>query len=471
MQRRPLVGGGGERPTAEAPAGAPFQRGRNPPPPPVFPAPALPPKSPTQRKPSDDLSSRPPLPLHHGATGAARDGWLGRLWRYRGGSRARLLLFGAFVMAALNVVFVLRLGTLDPVLRLLGWQGGSDAEAEASTTPSEDDTPQQAAARADAQLEHGAPSDAFCTGARLRGWDAPPAPAVCAHGTYDGVEEAAKAQPNTLAAYRQALAAGVTCVEVDAARTLDGELLVLHARDLGRYLPPGEQRRQVCDFASHEIAALTSTEAAAQRGLPPLDVASVHDALSASLEGGATRAIVDLKVCERDGMEVDTRELVRDVVLTMKRVGCGKRCLVWAKSDEAVARTKSLDDLTLTGYVVMNHTASSAATGHDATIRGTALPEHRENERGLDWTQLGRAEVVAMYYGTLDADRLDVAHRHGKEVYAWVANDAPSMVKCLDHFVDGVVTNHPARLLRARQARYAACRSRYHVSAPPPPVS
>ena len=418
-----------------------------------------------QRKDSDDVSGT--LPLHHGS--AARNDRGIFAWRKRRGgasSRVRtILILGAFAAAALNVYLVLRgLGAIEPILRAVGWDKGArtgDADILG------DDTPKQAERKAEDRLDKGEPSDAFCTGARLRGWGAPPAPLVCAHGTFDNVTLEERAQPNTLLAFQQALDAGVSCVEVDAARTIDGELLVLHRRELGRYLPADEMRRQVCEFTKREIMDLTRGGA---HNLPPLNVATVYDALHLSLShrlGGVSRAIVDLKVCEGDnGIELDARELVRDVVLTLRRVGCGSRCLVWAKSDEAVARTKSVDDLTQTGYVVMNHTASSLSTGHDVTIRGMAVPEGHTNQRGLDWTQLGRSEVVAMYYGTLDAARLAEVHRHGKELYAWVANDAPSMTHCLDHFVDGVVTNHPARLMAARDIRLAACRARYRANTP-----
>ncbi len=69
----------------------------------------------------------------------------------------------------------------------------------------------------------------------------PRPPIVCAHG---GASSAA-APPNTAEAFLAALRLGADCVEVDAARTRDGHLVVLHVRELLTLVamaPPEKQR-------------------------------------------------------------------------------------------------------------------------------------------------------------------------------------------------------------------------------------
>lgn len=56
-------------------------------------------------------------------------------------------------------------------------------------------------------------------------------PMVCAHGG-----DTEKAPPNTARSFHAALAAGADCVEIDAARTKDGQLVVLHVRELAQLL-------------------------------------------------------------------------------------------------------------------------------------------------------------------------------------------------------------------------------------------
>lgn len=70
---------------------------------------------------------------------------------------------------------------------------------------------------------HHNPSDEFC---------AAEPPLVCAHGG----DSSGGAPVNTLEAFEAALQQGVPCLEVDVARTSDGQLVVLHPRDLAQLL-------------------------------------------------------------------------------------------------------------------------------------------------------------------------------------------------------------------------------------------
>ena len=68
---------------------------------------------------------------------------------------------------------------------------------------------------------------------------------ICAHG---GNAPGAGAPPNTLPAFRAAISAGFSCVELDVAATMDGHLVVLHVRELDQLL--GDRAGlQACRFA------------------------------------------------------------------------------------------------------------------------------------------------------------------------------------------------------------------------------
>lgn len=82
---------------------------------------------------------------------------------------------------------------------------------------------EQRDSEAELALLHEQPSAAFCA--------RPAPPLVCAHGG-----DVAAAPPNTAAAFEAALAGGARCVEVDVARTRDGQLAVLHSRELAHLL-------------------------------------------------------------------------------------------------------------------------------------------------------------------------------------------------------------------------------------------
>ncbi len=50
-------------------------------------------------------------------------------------------------------------------------------------------------------------------------------------------------------------------------------------------------------------------------------------------------------------------------------------------------------------------------------------------------------------------DFVDHAHAHGLQVHVWTVNDREEMTRLLDLGVDGIVTDHPARLADVIAAR------------------
>lgn len=134
------------------------------------------------------------------------------------------------------------------------------------------------------QLLHEQPSREFC---------GLPAPRVCAHGG-----AATAAPPNTAAAFAAALAGGARCVEVDVARTKDGQLVVLHARELAHLLQlaggdgtagnGGSSRSRRRRAASH-AAAGSQGQAVLRLVLPGIDQVTLdvktHTQVGAPIRG------------------------------------------------------------------------------------------------------------------------------------------------------------------------------------------
>ncbi len=102
---------------------------------------------------------------------------------------------------------------------------------------------EQRDSQAELALLHGQPSAAFCA--------RPSPPLVCAHGG-----DVNAAPPNTAAAFAAALAGGARCVEVDVARTRDGQLAVLHPRELAHLLSLAGRSPRVARGSAHPSAAV-----------------------------------------------------------------------------------------------------------------------------------------------------------------------------------------------------------------------
>lgn len=81
-------------------------------------------------------------------------------------------------------------------------------------------------------------------------------PFLCAHGGDTAIHP-----PNTAAAIAAAAAAGADCLELDVATTADGQLISMHARDLGRLLAVRPQaatggRSRVLEYELEELLPL-----------------------------------------------------------------------------------------------------------------------------------------------------------------------------------------------------------------------
>lgn len=230
---------------------------------------------------------------------------------------------------------------------------------------------------------HHAPSLEFC---RL-----PLAPAVCAHGG-----DASETPPNTARAFQAAAEAGVRCVEVDAAMTRDGHLVVLHQRELARLLGGGRVGRR------------------AHSAPPP---------------GHAPQGAAG---------HVGPEALARAVVAAVRRAGCGA-CMVWAKEDAVVEAVKSLFPDQAVGCIVMNETEAARREGMGAPFR------------------LLQAEVLGVHHAMVDRQLVAEAQARGKQVLAWTANTARMMRVALDAGVDAIVTDRPRRLQHAIEVRQRKC--------------
>ncbi|KAI7843450.1 hypothetical protein COHA_002928 [Chlorella ohadii] len=316
---------------------------------------------------------------------------------------------------------------------------------------------------------HHNPSDEFC---------AAEPPLVCAHGG----DSSGGAPVNTLEAFEAALQQGVPCLEVDVARTSDGQLVVLHPRDLAQLLAsesgnasgsgsgsdgsgsgPAAQAGTCSDGEeSCDAAADPGGSAAGQEPLPQVGDFSWGELAALRWPGGqrvataeevlrlvvpaAQYITLDVKGHAGKGGEADEKVLAAAVVDLIAHTDC-RQCLVWAKSDGLVQRVKELSPAQPVGYIVLNETAAAREAGMHRLLR------------------LPRAEVAALHHSMADAEVTQKLRAAGQRVHAWTANTAGMMRAVLDAGVHAVVTDHPRHLLAALEARLHACNARQSAAA------
>ncbi|KAL4425242.1 hypothetical protein ABPG75_009258 [Micractinium tetrahymenae] len=287
---------------------------------------------------------------------------------------------------------------------------------------------EQRDSEAELRLLHEQPSAAFCA--------RPSPPLVCAHGG-----DINAAPPNTAAAFAAALAGGSRCVEVDVARTKDGQLVVLHSRELAHLLHLAGRAPRAAHGTAHspapQVGDYTWAELAALRWEGGERVELVESVVRRVL-GSTDQVTLDIKTYSQAGEEVDEDVMAQEVVNLVQRIGC-RQCLVWAKSDVVVRLVKELLPGQPVGYVVMNETAAARAAGMHRLLR------------------MPGAEVVALHYAMATHQVTARVHAARKQAHAWTANTAGMMRAVLDAGVDAVVTNHPRRLADAIASRLRRC--------------
>jgi glycerophosphoryl diester phosphodiesterase len=232
---------------------------------------------------------------------------------------------------------------------------------------------------------------------------------------------------NTLLAFEESLALGITYLETDVHMTRDGVLVAHHDDTVDRTT---NGRGRVEDFAYSDLSRLDAGyrftvdgETYPLRG-EGLYVPTLSDvfALSSKL-----RLNVEIKA--------RGRAIVRRLWEFIDQRGLHDRILVAAENDVQVRRFR-------------RYSAERVATsaGRREALRFWAMAK-----LGLDRIHpvaYDALQVPVSYRGLTVVDRSFVraAHRHGLQVHAWTIDDPSEMRRLLNLGVDGLISNHPERL-------------------------
>jgi glycerophosphoryl diester phosphodiesterase len=224
------------------------------------------------------------------------------------------------------------------------------------------------------------------------------------------------APENTLAAFREAMAAGADYAELDVQHTRDGEIVVVHDADLMRM---GGDPRRVADLAAAEIAAI--------------DIGRKYDAKFAG-EVPPTLAEVIRLVRGRMKLNIELKYNVPDPGLAPAVI-------------ELLRREQFLDDVVITSldYAALKQVEGiepRLRTGHIVTASvGNVLRTE------ADFLSLSSAQATASLVRR--------AHRAGKEVHVWTVNSPEVVVRMIERGVDNIITDDPALVARVVRDRSA----------------
>lgn len=261
-----------------------------------------------------------------------------------------------------------------------------------------------------------------------------PTPIVIGHRGSSG-----EAPENTLPAFARALEQGAAVLETDVHATRDGVVVVYHDESVDR-TTDGAGAIADLDFAElRELDAGWAFTPDGGRTFPwrgrGVRVATLAEAFAAF---PAARFNVEIKR--------DDEALVEGTLDAVRGAGRADRTLLTAGHDGAMARLRRR--LAETGLATAVGASAGDVVGFVRAAASGAPPP---------------PEPMALQIPTRFAERplvtrelVAFAHAHGVHVHVWTVNEPAEMHALLDLGVDGLVTDHPARMhavLRERGAR------------------
>ena len=243
------------------------------------------------------------------------------------------------------------------------------------------------------------------------------------------------APENTLAAIRLAVRHGADHIENDIMRTKDGALVITHDLDLTRTTDveqvfPGRTSHHVADFTLAEIKQLDAgswfgPQFAGQRVLTLREwVEAVGSSAGMLLEAKDPWAF--------PGIEADIDKELRSIPTFVEALRRGTVMMQAGDEPWLRAYTRLAPDVPV------------------ALIHYTS-PTDEQLVSASTWL-----DAVNPALGTIDRAVVDRIHELGLTTYVWTVNHSRDMRRGIEWGVDGIITDHPAalvRVLRARQRR------------------
>jgi glycerophosphoryl diester phosphodiesterase len=290
---------------------------------------------------------------------------------------------------------------------------------------------------------------------------------------------------NSLPAFREALAVGVTTLELDLVVTSDDVLVVHHdvrlnpatTRDeRGRWLkgePPAMRELSYQQLQRYDVGKLQPTSAYRrrfpnQRSVPGTRIPRLLDvlALAEKTSGGAIRYNVETKLSPLEPeLSVGPERFAELVVATLRKAGVLDRTTVQSFDWRTLQHVKLRAPQLATACLTSEH-------GDFDTIR-PGLPGASPWTAELDIDQFGGSvprlvaaagcDVWSPSFEDVSLAGLREAQRRGLRVVVWTVNDDDDIRAMLRMRVDGIISDYPDRVRRIMRQRGLALPASYRA--------
>jgi glycerophosphoryl diester phosphodiesterase len=245
-----------------------------------------------------------------------------------------------------------------------------------------------------------------------------------------------EAPENTVLAFERASEAGVPYLEMDCHATRDGEIVILHDETVDR----------------------TTEGSGPVRELRFAEVERLDAGYRFSADGGRTfpyrgrgiriprlPSILERFPQARINLEVKSGEpgVAEEVVRVIRRGHAERRMLLASEDDGTLEAIRKLEPGTAIG------SSRGDVLAFYQALREGKLAHHEPRGQAL--------QIPPSFMGQdlVTREALDAAHGVGLYVHVWTVNERAEMVRLLERGVDGLMSDHPALLVRVAVAREA----------------
>jgi len=279
---------------------------------------------------------------------------------------------------------------------------------------------------------------------------------------------------NTLPGFAKALEIGVTTLELDAAVTRDGVIVVSHDATLNPDITRDRNGKWIRrrDIAIH---ALTWSELQ-QYDVGRIDPDSAYAARfpqQQPVDGARIPRLSDVFALARGAGNEQVRFNI-ETKISPEHPQSTLAPEAFADALIAVVRAEKLENrVTIQSFDWRTLQAVQREASQIVTVYLSAQQSWQDNirirEKTSPWTagfhvsryggsvpQLVKAaggKVWSPYYAEITAAMVNEAHRLGLKVVVWTANDPGDIARMLEFGVDGIISDYPDRLRRLAQDR------------------
>lgn len=281
------------------------------------------------------------------------------------------------------------------------------------------------------------------------------------------------APENTLAAFRRALAIGVTTIETDVAITRDGVAVISHnpklvpeiVRDAsGKWLAqpgPPIHSLTLAQLRTYDIGRLNpatryASEFPEQQASDGERFPTLREVLALVAAGAKpVRLNLETKVTPDDaGDTASPAEFVRVIVDAVREAKLADRVTIqsfdWRTLREVKRVAPSIPTSCLTIESSGMNTMAPGADGRSPWHAGLALADYPSVPALV---AAAGCSTWSMFWRNLTPALVEDAHAHGLAVLPWTVNDPAQMTRLVDMGVDGIITDYPDRLREVLRAK------------------